>query len=170
MNFEVNFLRGDGTGRLTNANGTQSGTTITVDDARPFRSGQVVTFLNNNTGLVQAGPVRVTSRDIANSQITVSSTVSVTDNDGIYIDGEQTGNGPPTEITALGLPAIVSNTGTIYNISRNTYPILQSKVITVSSQSLDESLLRRLRKRLLVETDVASLDGFVMISNWDQYD
>ena len=31
-------------------------------------------------------------------------------------------------------------------------------------------MLRRLRKQLLTETDVGSMDGFVMISNWDQYD
>ena len=30
--------------------------------------------------------------------------------------------------------------------------------------------MRRLRKQLLVETDVGSMDGFAMISNWDQYD
>jgi hypothetical protein len=36
--------------------------------------------------------------------------------------------------------------------------------------ALDEALLRRLRRQLLVETDVGSLDGFAMISNWEQYD
>jgi hypothetical protein len=170
-NFEVTFLRGDGTGRLTNVNGTQaSATTLNVDDARPFRTGQVIVFLNNSTGLRQAGPVRVTSRSVANSTITVSSAVSVTDNDGIYISGEQTEAGPPAEVTALGLPAIVNNTGTIYNLSRTTFPVLQSKVINASSTSLDESLLRRLRKQLMTETDLSSMDGFVMISNWDQYD
>jgi hypothetical protein len=169
-NFEVTFLRGDGTGRLTNVNGAQSSTQITVDDARPFRSGQVLVFLNNSTGLRQAGPVTVQSRDIANSRITVSSSVSVSDNDGIYISGEQSEAAPPAEVTALGLPAIVNNTGTIYNLSRTTFPILQSKVIDAANTSLDESLLRRLRKRLLVETDLGSMDGFAMISNWEQYD
>lgn len=169
--FEVTFLRGDGTGRLTNCNGGTSGdTSVTVDDARPFRSGQVVVFLNNVTGLRQAGPVTVTSRDINAGTITVSSAVTTSDDDGVYISGEQSEAGSPQEITALGLPAIVSATGTLYNLSRATYPVLQSKVITVSSQALDESLLRRLRKRLLTETDVASLDGFAMVSNWDQYD
>jgi len=170
-NFEVTFLRGDGTGRLTNVNGTQaSATTVNVDDARPFRTGQVVVFLNNSTGLRQAGPVRVTARSVANATITVSSAVSVTDNDGIYISGEQSEAAPPAEVTALGLPAIVNNTGTIYNLSRTTFPVLQSKVINASSTSLDESLLRRLRKQLMTETDLSSMDGYVMISNWDQYD
>jgi hypothetical protein len=170
-NFEVTFLRGDGTGRLTNVNGGHvSQTTITVDDARPFRTGQVIVFLNNSTGLRQAGPVRVTSRSVANSQITVSSACTLSDNDGIYISGEQSEAAPPAEVTALGLPAIVNNTGTIYNLSRTTFPVLQSKVINASSTSLDESLLRRLRKQLMTETDLSSMDGFVMISNWDQYD
>lgn len=168
--FEVTFLRGDGTGRLTNISTGATTTAQAVDDARPFRSGQVVVFLNNATGLKQAGPVTVLSRDISAGTITVSSSVSTTTDDGVYISGEQSESGPPAEITALGLPAIVANTGTIYNLSRTTFPVLQSKVITVSSQALDESLLRRLRKQLLTETDVGSLDGFVMISNWDQYD
>jgi len=170
-NFEVTFLRGDGTGRLTNVNGNQAAvTTLNVDDARPFRTGQVVVFLNNSTGLRQAGPVRVTSRSVSGATIAVSSSVTVTDNDGIYISGEQSEAAPPAEITALGLPAIVNNTGTIYNLSRTTYPVLQSKVINASSTSLDESLLRRLRKQLMTETDLGSMDGYAMISNWDQYD
>lgn len=169
--FETTFLRGDGTGRLTNCNGaTTADTSVSVDDARPFRSGQVVEFLNNTSGLRQAGPVTVVSRDIANGTINVSSAVTVSDNDGIYIAGEQSGASAPQEVTALGLPAIVSSTGTIYNLSRTTFPILQSKVIAAGSTSLDESILRRLRKRLMVETDAATMDGYVMISNWDQYD
>jgi hypothetical protein len=170
-NFEVNFLRSDGTGRLTNVNGTQASvTTMNVDDARPFRNNQLLVFLNNTTGLRSAGPVSVTSRSVSGATITVSSAVSVTDNDGIYISGEQSEAAAPAEVTALGLPAIVSNTGQIYNLSRTTYPILQSKVIDASSTSLDESLLRRLRKQLLVETDTGSMAGFAFITNWDQFD
>lgn len=169
-NFETTFLRSDGTGRITNVNGTTSSTTITVDDARTFRSGQVVVFLNNSTGITQAGPVQITSRNVANSTITVSASVSVTDNDGVYIAGEQSGTAPPVDVTMLGLPALVNNTGTIYNISRTSFPILQSKVISAASTALDESMLRRLRKQLMIETAVESLDGFAMISNHDQYD
>ncbi len=170
-NFETTFLRGDGTGRLTSVNGaSQSSTTITIDDARPFRTGQVVVFLSNTTGVRTAGPVTVMSRDIGNAQITVSSSVAPTDNDGVYISGEQSESSAPTEVTCLGLPAIVNNPGTIYNLSRSTYPILQSKVVNASSTSLDESMLRRIRKQLLVETDVGSMEGFALISNWDQYD
>jgi len=170
-NFETTFLRGDGTGRLTNINGAQtSQTTLNVDDARPFRTGQMVVFLNNTTGLKQAGPVQVQNRSVANATITVSSAVTVSDNDGIYISGEQSELAPPSEVTALGLPAIVSATGTIYNLSRSTYPILQSKIINASSTSLDESMLRRLRKQLLVETDIGSTGGMVLISNYDQFD
>lgn len=168
-NFETVFLRGDGTGRLANYS-SGSGTVITVDDARPFRSGQVVSFINNTTGLVTAGPATVLSRDISAASITVSSSVSPAAGDGVYIANEQSGNAAPQEITALGLPAIVSSTGMIYNLSRTTFPVLQSKVIAAGSVALDESILRRLRKRLMVETDVATMDGFVMISNWDQYD
>ena len=168
--FEVDFLRGDGTGRLTNCGTGATSTVIAVDDARPFRAGQVIVGLNNTTGLRQFGPVTVTSKDIANGQVTVSSSVTWSTDDGIYISGEQSEAAAPAEVTALGLPAIVSATGSIYNLSRTTYPILQSKVIAAGSVALDEALLRRLRRQLLVETDVGSLDGFAMISNWEQYD
>lgn len=170
-NMETTFLRGDGTGRITNV-ATAAGpvTTISVDDARTFRSGQVIVFLNNTTGLRQAGPVTVSSRNVENSTITVSAAVTVSVDDGIYISGEQSEAAAPAEVTALGLPALVNNTGSIYGLSRTTYPILQSKVIDASSTSLDESMLRRLRKRLMIETAVESLDGFAMISNHDQYD
>jgi len=169
-NFEVTFLRGDGTGRLTNVSGGQTATTVNVDDARPFRVGQVVVFLNNTTGLKTAGPATVTARSVPGATITVSQSVTVSDDDGIYISGEQSEAAAPAEVTSLGLPAIINNTGTIYNLSRSTYPILQSQVIAASSTSLDESMLRRLRKRLLVETDTGSMEGFVFISNYDQFD
>ena len=168
--FETDFLRGDGTGRLTNCGTGATNSTIPVDDARPFRAGQVIVGLNNASGLRTFGPVTVTSKDIANGQITVSSAVTWSTDDGVYISGEQSEASAPQEVTALGLPAIVSATGSIYNLSRTTYPILQSKVIAAGSVALDEALLRRLRRQLLVETDVGSLDGFAMISNWEQYD
>jgi hypothetical protein len=170
-NFEVTFLRGDGTGRLTNvATAATAGTTIEVNDARPFRTGQVIVFLNNTTGLRQAGPVQVQSRSVVNGNITVSAAVTVAVDDGVYISGEQSEAAAPAEVTALGLPAIVSSTGTIYNLSRTTYPVLQSKTIAAGSTSLDESLLRRLRKQLLTETDTGSMAGFAYITNWDQFD
>lgn len=170
-NFEVTYLRGDGTGRLTNVNGNQAAsTTLNVDDARPFRTGQVLVFLNNSTGLNQAGPVTVTGRSVASATVSLSQAVTVTDNDGIYISGEQSEAAPPSEITALGLPAIVNNTGTIYGLNRTSYPVLQSKVIAAGSVALDESLLRRLRTQLLTETDVGSTEGFGFICNYGQFD
>src|SRR5271166_1699739 len=170
-NFEVTFLRSDGTGQLTTVNGSQTSVTlVAVNDARPFRVNQVVVFLNPSTGLKTAGPVTVLSRDVSGATITVSSSVSPNANDGIYISGEQSEAAAPAETTALGLPAIVANTGSIYTLSRATYTILQSKIIAAGTTALDESLLRRIRKQLMVETDVGSLDGFAMISNWDQFD
>jgi hypothetical protein len=158
--MEVTFLRGDGTGRLTNINGAQvAQTTLNVDDARPFRNGQIVEFINNATGLLVDGPVTVTGRSVSGGTITVNAAVTVNDDDGIYISGEQSGAAPPAEVTALGLPAIVNSTGTIYNLSRTTYPVLQSKVINASSTALDESLLRRLRKHAFPSAASGFLDS-----------
>jgi hypothetical protein len=170
-NMETTFLRGDGTGRITNyASGTGTNL-ITCDDVRTIRSGMVVVFLDNSTGLRVAGPVTVLSRDVANTRITLSATVSgLATTDGVYISGEQSESSAPAEVTALGLPKLVNTTGTIYNLSRTTYPILQSKTIAAGTTSLDESMLRRLRKQLMIETAVESLDGYAMISNHDQFD
>lgn len=170
-NFETTFLRGDGTGRITNINGAlQNSSTIIVDDSRTIRNGQVIVTMNNTTGAITGGPVRVTSRNVSGATMTLASAIAPTDNDGVYIAGEQSGSAPPVEITALGLPALVNATGTIYNLSRTSFPILQSKVIAAGTVALDESMLRRLRKQLMVETAVENLEGFAMISNHDQYD
>jgi hypothetical protein len=169
-NQETTFLRGDGTGRLANSTEVETGQiSIAVTDARTFRSGQVIEFLNNTTGVRVDGPVTVVSRDVAGNSITVSSAVTLAGTEGIYIYGEQSGAAAPVEITALGLPKLVNNAGTIYGLNRTAHPILQSKVLG-SAGVLDESMLRRLRKRLMIETAVESLEGFVMISNHDQYD
>lgn len=169
--FEVNFLRSDGTGKLADVNAAEtSDNVITVTDARPFREQQSVVFLDNTTGLRTAGPVTVQARDISAATITVSSSITVGTTDGVYKSGEQTEVSAPADVTALGLPAIVSNTGTIYNLSRTSFPTLQSSVIAAGSTALDESLLRRIRKRLLVQTAVGSVDSFVMISNYEQFD
>lgn len=169
--FEVTFLRSDGTGKLSDVAATETAdTVISVDDARPFREQQNVVFLDNTTGLRTAGPVTILSRDISNATITVSSAVTVSATDGVYKSGEQSEISAPADVTALGLPAIVNNTGTLYNLSRTTFPNLQSSVISAGTAALDESLLRRIRKQLLVKTAVGSVDSFVMISNYDQFD
>lgn len=169
--FEVSFLRSDGTGKLADVNATETAdTVISVDDARPFRDQQVVVFLNNTTGLRAAGPVTVLSHDISAATITVSSAVTVNTSHGVYKSGEQSEVAAPADVTALGLPAIVSSTGTIYNLSRTSFPILQSSVIPAGSTALDESLLRRIRRQLLVKTAVGSVDQFVMLSNYEQFD
>jgi len=169
--MEVTFLRSDGTGKLADVNATETAdTVITVTDARPFREQQVVVFLDNTTGLRAAGPVTILARDIAGATITVSSAITVNASHGIYKAGEQSEVSAPADVTALGLPAIVSSTGTIYNLSRTSFPVLQSSVIAAGSTALDESLLRRIRRRLLVQTAVGNVDQFVMLSNYEQFD
>jgi hypothetical protein len=167
---EVTFLRGDGTGRLTNLDGNATTNVVDLDDARMIRPGQVVQILDNNTGLIQAGPVTVLSKSQSGPSMTTSAVVTASDNNGVYIFGEQSGAAAPAEITPLGLPKLVNNLGTIYNLSRTTYPILQSQVIDASTTSLDEDMLRRLRRRIMVETAAETVDGYAMISNHEQFD
>ena len=169
--FEEVFLRGDGTGRITNVKGTATNTAVvSVNDTIPFRPNQVIVFLSNTTGALVDGPVTVVSRDNSASTITVNTPVTAAIGDGIYYQSEQNGSGPIQEITALGLPALVNNTGQIYGLSRVVYPGLQSKVIDAVSTALDESMLRRLRTRILIDSAAESLDGYAMVSHLSQFD
>lgn len=63
--MEVNFLRSDGTGRLATCTASTTSNVVAVDDAIPFRSGQVVVLITNSTGLIVGGPVTVLSRDVS---------------------------------------------------------------------------------------------------------
>lgn len=174
-NFEQAFLRSDGTGALAKTTNTSdvAGATsvIGVDDARPFRNNMVVEFMNSS-GIKQAGPYKITGRDIGLKTITISGNYDPAVDLTIHPAGEQSGVAAlNSQLTIYGLPAIVAaSTGTLYGITRSSYPILDSKLVNASGASLDESMLRRLRKRIMVETAVGTTDNFVVLSNWEQYD
>lgn len=172
-NFEFAFLRSDGSGYLSKTIAQVDGgtATINVEDARPFRANMVIEILDATTGVKKLGPLTVMSRNIAAASVTLSSAVTTSVGDYIHPAGEQSGVGTRnSNLTILGLPGIVTTGGTIYGINRATFPILDSKIVPASSASLDESMLRRLRKRIMVETAVGTTDNFVVLSNWEQYD
>lgn len=171
-NMETTFLRGDGTGKIADIaiNTTGADTILFVEDARTLRANQVIVFLTA-AGVKTDGPVSITSVNVSGKSIVVSSAVTLTTADSVYISGEQAENGTlDSGLTALGLPALVDDANSIYQLNRLTFPVLQSKVIDASSTALDESMLRRLRKQIMIETAAESLEGFVMISNHDQFD
>lgn len=168
--FEHAFLRSDGKGLLTTLSANETAdTTLSVTDARILRPGMSIEIINTS-GVKVDGPVTITSVDAAANTIAVSSAVTATSGDGIYKTGEQLGDGTLRDITMFGLPALVSTSGTIYGVSRSSYPTLQSKLTDATSLSLDDALLRKMRRRLLIETPMESTGGLALLSNYEQFD
>lgn len=170
--FETTFTRGDGYGKIaTTGTAPTAAVTFAVDDVRAIRPGQVIVVLNG-AGVLQDGPVQVVSRSMSAGTITVNAPVTWTGTGhGVYIANEQNQISGLAEITSLGLPALVNNTGTIYEkIDRSNYPQFQSQVYDAGGGSLDESMLRRLRRRLMIDTAMENLQGFAMLSNHEQFD
>ncbi len=168
--FETTFLRSDGKGTLTTLSaGASAVTTVSVTDARILRPG-MSSEIHTSAGVKVDGPVTISSVDAAANTIVVSSAVTASSGDGIYKTGEQLGDGTLRDITMLGLPALVSTTATVYGVSRSTYPTLQSKLTDANAGSLDDALLRKMRRRLLIETPAESTGGLVLLSNYEQFD
>jgi hypothetical protein len=169
--FEHAFLRSDGKGTLTTLSAVATAaTTISVVDARIIRPGMSVEFLL--AGVKEDGPVTVTSVDAAANTIVVSSAVTASNGASVFKTGEQLGDGTLRDITMYGLPALVSNTGTIYGVNRGAgnYTTLQSKLFDAGTLSLDDALLRKMRRRLLIETPMEATGGLALVSNYEQFD
>ena len=62
---------------------------------RAFQTGQVVVFLDPMSGLKQAGPVTVLTYDRHGYRLKVSSAVTVSSGDAIYLHGAQDESSPP---------------------------------------------------------------------------
>lgn len=145
----------DGTGKLADVAGAVSAdTTITFDGgvATHFRVGQYIDVILS--GSKEADSVKVTAVDIANSQITVASAVTVSDNAVIYRE-DTNDNAPSDGKEIAGLRLVVDN-GTILatyeGISRTTYAKWDGLSIDASSANLSDDLLQRCVGRVQVES------------------
>ena len=165
--FETTFLRSDGKGTLTTILSGATSATQSVVDARILRPQMSVVFLDTS-GVLVDGPVTIQSVDAALNQIVLSASVATSTGNGVYKYGEQLGD-TLRDVTMFGLPAMVSATGTIYEVSRSTYPSLQAKIFDAGGLSLDDALLRKMQRRLLIETPMETTGGMVLLSNWEQY-
>ena len=113
---------------LTRANGSGSGTTITVDDARYFCDG--LGMVEGDLIFVDATTARVVSRDITSNTITVDRSISWSDNDPVSleyagsapdigaIESDYDPNNQPPDVNAgdddtVDLPGMASLDGTI---------------------------------------------------------
>jgi len=132
---------GSGNGAIGVAAAANVGATVEVEDARLFQIGAVVDTQTgttvDNTGLV------VDSVDVAASTVTFTTTpgTAIAANDIIVRKGSGVSAAGNREIT--GLAAIVSDSGTLYNIDPSTEPEWKATVDDNggTARALSESLM-----------------------------
>lgn len=136
------MLYGDGSGALTTVTAANvSANTITVSSINNLVEGMVVDFYNGSTAFSGFTGVRITNIDRAAKKITVSkavtsSFVSSASSLTIYLQGSK-----GQELT--GLEAIFAQSGSIYGLSRSTYPWLISYLKTkANNETFDEDLVQ----------------------------
>lgn len=141
-------IYGTGNGAIGVAADANSGDTVEVVDARSFQVGMVVDTQTgttvDNTGLV------VESINIAAKTVTFTTSpgTAIAAGDIIVRKGSGVSASGNRELTGLG--AIVSNTGTLYNIDPSTEPEWTAEVNSNSGtgRALSESLMIQMVDRI----------------------
>lgn len=144
MNRQVYGTGNGAIGVIKTTNGTASATWA-VTDARLFQVGAVVDLVTLPSTVAKSA-VTVNSVDLtpgANT-VTVSSTSAVTAGQIIARSGSGPAAGGNREIT--GLDAIISNSGTLYNIDPSVEPVWKASVFDNSGtpRALSEGLMTQM--------------------------
>jgi len=132
---------GSGNGAIGVASGANTGATVPVYDARLFQVGAVVDTQTGNT--VDNSGLVIDSVDVAAGTVTFTTTpgTALADGDIIVRAGSGVSASGNRELT--GLAAIVSDSGTLYNINPATEPEWKATVDDNSGtlRALSESLM-----------------------------
>jgi len=126
MKRDVNRqLIGLGTGQLCLTSSADSGQTFTVDTPGVlYLKVGMLLDIKTSGGASHAAAVEISAINEDTSTVTVTGTITaVADNDIVY----RAGVGTTSEITGLGR-ILDDDTGTLFNISRNTYPEWRAKI------------------------------------------
>jgi len=139
-----------GSGVLATVNGAVSAsTTVPFQNGCPthFRVGMYLDFFNGSTR--EAASIQVTAVDIANSQLTMASAVTLTSGDNIF--RERTNDNSPTdgkEYAGLKLAVDDGSIATTYeNISTSTYTIWKGIIFDAGAANVSDDLLQRIEAR-----------------------
>ena len=130
---------GDSLGSLGTVNGAVTASTaVTVDTGHDIKAGMIVDIYTDSGGDPS------TTRTIDSVQVTATTATTLTMGAAITVaDGEHVIREDARGQEILGLDAIVDNdTGTIYNISRGTFPEWQANEVDASSAPLDLDLMQ----------------------------
>jgi len=132
---------GSGNGAIGVASGANTGATVPVYDARLFQVGAVVDTQTGNT--VDNSGLVIDSVDVAAGTVTFTTTPGTALADGDIIVRKGSGVSASGNRELTGLAAIVSDSGTLYNIDPSTEPEWKATVDDNSGtlRALSESLM-----------------------------
>lgn len=156
---------GTGDGVLANCTATQTATTFSVDSGQYIAIGDTVDVLTKGTGAVKGAGLTVSAVAFtgtantagqANANITVSSSVSVTAADAVYVTGSRNNEFD-------GLQNMFNTGRTLHQINSSTNPIWDSNVISAGQANPSEDLFIQLaqRIRLRAGNKGTSIDWFL---------
>jgi hypothetical protein len=141
---------GTGDGVLANCTSTQSSTTIAVDSGQYIAVGDTVDVLTKSNGTVKGSALTVSAvaytgtKDTAtqaNANITLSSSVSVTSADAVYVSGDRNNESD-------GLRNIANTGRVLHSIDSSANPIWDSNVIAAGATAPSEDLFMRLAQQI----------------------
>lgn len=118
---------GNGSGKIAALTAASTGNTLTVDRPDLVDVGMYVDFILANGTLSQAGRT-VTAVNVAAKTVTVSGAALATAAVGDYITRSGNSGTGANQREWTGLEAIVSDTGTLYNIDPTVEPVWKSVV------------------------------------------
>lgn len=134
-------IYGSGNGAIGVASGANTGAVVPVYDARLFQVGAVVDTQTGTT--VDNSGLIVSSVDIAANTVTFTTTPGTATADGDIIVRKGSGVAAAGNRELTGLAAIVSDSGTLYNIDPSTEPEWKATVNDNSGtlRALSEGLM-----------------------------
>jgi len=150
---------GTGNGAVAVASGAETGQVIPVYDARLFQIGMVIDTQTGTT--VDNEDLVVTAVDLtagANT-VTVSGTIGTSTADGDILVRAGSGVGASGNRELTGLAAIISDSGTLYNIDPSTEPEWKATVDSNggTNRALSESLMIQMTDDIRVKGGSTSL-------------
>lgn len=154
---------GTGTGQMTLINGTvTASTSVIVDSVQYFRENMRIDGYASLGGALEFSNRRIVSINRTTKTLTLDLAVTATDNGVICKTGVLT-NAPSDYKEFFGVQAIIDTTTyntSIQNVSKSTYPVLQSTVIDASSAPVTNAMLQNLETSI---EDACELD---IIETW----
>ncbi len=149
------MLYGDGSGKLATI-ASYANNVITLNSVKNLIEGMVVDIYNGTSAVTGLTGLRIATIDRTNKTITFTTTPSGTiakDYD-LYVQGSK-GN----EITGLG--AIFKTTGSLYGVSKTTYPWMNPYISSTSTEISDDLMQKAIDT---LEENTGSVVDFITCS------